>query len=276
MSSAGSRVDDTLTDWRRLLEQTSQEVQEAVSGLGTRDRTRYVGRGASGDMTLLADKKAEDIILDALERVEDVSVLSEEKGESGGKASRYLAVLDPVDGSSNFSRGIPFYCTSIGILEGRSLRGARYGLVRDLVHGDVYYAERGKGAWKNGDRIAVSSVSDLASAVVGIDVSRTVPGAMLRLDHLLASSQRQAHLGANALELCMVADGRIDAFVDLRGKMRVTDLAAAYLIAVEAGAVITDDTGAELDPPMELDARFSYVAAGRALHSKILRILQLR
>jgi myo-inositol-1(or 4)-monophosphatase len=203
----------------------------------------------------------------------DVRILSEERGSIGEKGARYLAVLDPVDGSSNFSRGIPFYCTSVCIIEGNRLRDASCALVRDLVRGDVYYAERGKGATRDGRRIEASDLRDLSRAVLGVDTSRGSAGLLGELGDLIASVSRQVHFGANALELCLVADGRVDAFVDIRGKMRVTDFAAACLIAKEAGAVITSRDGEELDPPLSLSSRFGYIAAGKNLHGAILKRL---
>jgi myo-inositol-1(or 4)-monophosphatase len=262
-----------LTDWQRLLTEASQRAMRVVRETGSRDRARALGRGASGDKTLVADRRAEDVLLRSLESVGDLGVLSEERGRVGRQDARYLAVLDPLDGSSNFSRGIPFYCTSIGVLEGRRLRDARYALVRDLVHGDVFYAERGRGAWKNGKRISVSRVKDVSEAIVGIDISMSSSHVIERLGPLLAAAYRQVHLGANALELCMVAEGRVDAFVDIRGRMRITDLAAAYLIALEAGARVTGMHGEELDPAVDLGSRFSYVAAGKKLHEEILALL---
>ena len=81
------------------------------------------------------------------------------------------------------------------------------------------------------------------------------------------------HLGANALELCLLAEGRIDAFVDVRGKIRITDFAAAYLIASEAGAKITDADGKKLRPEFDLGHRFSFVAsANPSLHKEILQL----
>jgi myo-inositol-1(or 4)-monophosphatase len=85
--------------------------------------------------------------------------------------------------------------------------------------------------------------------------------------------KRQVHFGANALEICYLAEGSIDAFVDLRMRIRITDIAAAYLIASEAGAVITDEAGEELKPRFELARGLNFVAsANRELHSTILGI----
>lgn len=259
--------------WRKLLLDASVRVQRAtdtlLSGGGRRKR---VGTGASGDVTLLADQKAEEALISALSKVKGLRVLSEEVGEVGERGARLLAVLDPVDGSSNFERGIPFYCTSVAIVMGERLDGLEAGLVRNLVTGDVYYAEPGRGAFKNGRRIRTSSTSRLQDAVLGVDMSRTDGKVIESLVPLMTAIKRQVHYGANALELCFLAEGMTDGLVDIRGRMRVVDFAASYLIAKEAGAVITSESGSKLDPDLNLKSRFGFVAsANHALHELVLQ-----
>jgi myo-inositol-1(or 4)-monophosphatase len=237
-------------------------------------RSQTVGVGASGDRTTVADKRAEDVLIGALTRVEGLRVLSEEAGEVGSPQAKILAIVDPIDGSSNFERGIPFYCTSVAIAKGSSLEDVYFGIVRDLVRGDVYTATRGRGAKKNGKGISTSKTTDISKAVVGIDISRASHGALKSLLPLIERVGRQVHYGANALELCLMAEGMTDAFVDVRGRMRPVDFAAAQLIATEAGAVVTAPEGTELRLSMDLASRFSFVASSnKSLHGKILEYL---
>ena len=261
------------TDLERVLLEATERVRKEVSVQAARaGRGRTVGVGAAGDHTIVADKKAEEVIIDALEPY-GVKVLSEEAGMTGNPRGKTLAVVDPLDGSSNFERGVPFYCTSVAIVEGKGLNDITLGVVRDLVRGDVYAARRGEGATKNGKRIRTSSVSRAKEAVVGIDISRSSPELVSSLARLASGVKRQTHYGANALELCYVADGTIDAFVDVRGKMRITDFAAACLIAREAGAELTDEHGGVLKPRFDLEHRFSFiVSANPQLHSEILKM----
>ena len=264
----------TSREWEKILLDATERVKLRVSDLArSGGRGRTVGLGASGDRTIFADKEAEDEILKSLKRIDSVRVLSEEAGEAGDPRGRILAIVDPLDGSSNFERGIPFYCTSIAMVEGDSLGDVTFGVVRDLVAGDVYVARRGKGAKKNGRPIRTSKIVAPAEAVVGVDMSRSTPEVVAGLSRLVSGAKRQIHLGANALELCCLADGRIDAFVDLRGKMRITDFAAAYLVATEAGARVTNVDGEELEPELDLEHRFSFVAsANRILHKEMLEL----
>ena len=261
-------------DWERLLLSATEEVWKKVAPLAARrGRGRTVGTGASGDMTIYADKLAEDLLIKDLVRAGPVRVLSEEAGFAGPESGRYLAVVDPLDGSSNFERRIPFYCTSVAIVEGYSLDDTVVGVVRDLVTGDVYSARKGKGATKNGKRLRTSDASDLSKAVVGIDVSRSPPGLGSALTPLLLGVKRQVHIGANALELCYLAEGRTESFVDLRGRMRITDFAAANLIALEAGATVTDGRGEKLSVDLDLGDRFSFVASGNpAIHRRVIEL----
>ena len=264
----------TMRDWEEVLLAATERVRAKVTAIANEgDRSVSVGVGASGDKTILADREAEKILLDALVGEDGVRVLSEEAGVRGDASAGTLAVVDPLDGSSNFERGIPFYCTSIAIAEGESLAEVTLGVVRDLVSGDVYVGRRGGGATKNGRAIRTSGARKPSEAVVGIDLSRSTSDVVSRLSPLVSGVKRQVHLGANALELCYLAEGKIDAFVDIRGEIRITDFAAAYLIAAEAGAVITDEKGGELEPDFDLRERFSFVgSANEFIHKEILEL----
>jgi myo-inositol-1(or 4)-monophosphatase len=263
-------------EWERVLLAATERVRRKVSPLSTKGgRGKILGVGASGDKTIHADKVAEDEMLRTLTKEAGVRVLSEEAGLVGDPGGKVLAILDPLDGSSNFERGIPFYCTSVAIVEGGSIDGTVVGVVRDLVTGDAYSAVKGRGARKNGRAIRTSQASDLSKAVVGVDLSRIGRESVEWLAPLVGGVRRQVHFGANALELCFVAEGRTDAFVDLRGRIRVTDIAAAYLIAAEAGAVITQADGRVLNPRFDFSHRLSFVAsANAALHKQILELVE--
>ena len=261
-------------EWEKLLLGATERVMVKVSSLVSRGEGRKsVGIGASGDSTLLADKAAEDELMKALIAVTGTRVLSEEAGFRGNPDGSTLAVVDPLDGSSNFARGIPFYCTAVAVVEGSTLEDIKVGVVRDLVTGDVYHAVKGKGTKKNGTPVRSSHVTDVSRAVVGVDVSRGGSELIGRLAPLIGAASRQVHFGANALELSYVSDGTIDAFADMRDKIRITDLAAAYLVAAEAGAEISDVRGRELRAIFDLEHRLSFVASANVhLHKEILRL----
>ncbi len=260
--------------WESLLGEATERARLKISEVVLRgERSRFLGTGASGDRTLVADHDAEEELFRALSGVSGLRILSEEAGHRGDPKANHVALIDPLDGSSNFERGIPFYCSSVAIADGKELANISHALIRDLVTGDIYYAERGKEATKNGRKLRTSTTKNPSSAVVGIDISMAERATMRRLEPLIGEAKRQVHYGANALELCYLAEGRIDASIDLRKRMRITDFAAGYLIAKEAGATIAGDGSAGLRPAFDLKDRFSYFAtANPTLHRKVLRL----
>ena len=264
-------------DWRATLEAATEDAREAVSKVASSgQRSSSVGVGASGDVTLLADRKAEKAILRPLSKIPDTRIVSEEAGDIGPRDAARVVVVDPLDGSSNYQRGVPFYCSSVGVVEGRTLSSLRHALIRDLVNGDVYFAEKGHGASRNGRSIRTSKVKSLGAAVAGIDVSRAPASVVRSLAGLVSSVGRQVHFGANALELCLLAEGKIDVVVDVRGRARLVDVAGGLLIAGEAGAVISTPRGSPLNPRLSSGSRFDFVAsANEELHRLVLRELEL-
>jgi myo-inositol-1(or 4)-monophosphatase len=262
-------------DWTDLLSDATERVRRLVSEIAvSKDRRLIVGTGAAGDKTLLADRRAEEELLSVLLRVEGLRVLSEEAGHRGDAKANLIAVVDPLDGSANFERGIPFYCTSVAIAGGPTIQDVFFGIVRNLVTGDVYLSEKGKGAMKNGETIRASTPLALSESVAAMDLSMAPVELLKGLAPLMSRVRRQVHYGANALELCYLAEGRIDAFVDIRKRMRITDFAAGYLIATEAGALITDEGGRELRWKLDLSERAACVASANAgLHDQILKLL---
>jgi len=265
-----------MVEWESLLKEAGERVQEVRDRLvASQEGAERVGEGAGGDTTMRVDKEAEEEIIELVRQKGDVRLVAEENGESGPKDARWTVIIDPIDGSSNFERQIPFYCTSIAVLEGKTLDDASHALVRNLVSGDTYYAEAAGYATKNGVEIRSSRVQDLREAVVGVDVSRAGLPLVASLNELVSSVRRQVHFGANALEACFLAEGKIDGFVDVRGRIRVMDMAAAYLIGRQAGAVFSDRQGKPLKPLISVKERFSIIGAGnKALHRKMVEKLK--
>ncbi|MCP8316995.1 MAG: bifunctional fructose-bisphosphatase/inositol-phosphate phosphatase [archaeon] len=268
-----------MNDWLKFLISTSREVHSAIKPiLGSTLASEVIGKGAGGDFTMKIDKLAEDVIINSL-KSQNISciVVSEESGimEIGGKPDVYI-VIDSIDGTTNAIRGVPFFCTSIAMSKGNSIKYVDTGVVLNLSDGTIFYAERGKGAYMNDKKIKTSDRISLEDAVIGIDFSKAEENIITRLMPLFKKVRHMRHFGANALEICYVASGFTDAFVDVRGMLRVTDMAASYIILKEAGGEILTPNGKELDSILEPTQRVSFIAASNSIIcDKILKTIDL-
>ena len=185
-----------------------------------------------------------------------LAVLSEESGFTGDANAGLLAVIDPVDGSTNAHRGVPFYSTSICVLDAE---GPLVGLVVNQATGTRYVAIRGGGAEADGAAMRVSGCEDLGSAIVGIS---GFPG------HHPGWAQYRA-LGAASLECCAVAEGVLDAYMVVgRSTLYGWDYLAGLLICREAGAAEGERDGVDL-VVRDASSRRPIVAATTALQERL-------
>ena len=163
-------------------------------------------------------------------------VLSEESGATGDGPSGLLAIVDPVDGSTNAHRGIPYYSTSICVLDSE---GPLVGVVVNQATGERYAAVRGRGAERDGRAVRPSGCAELGEAIVGIS---GFPGRHPGWAQFRA-------LGAASLECCAVAEGVLDAYmVAGRSTLYGWDYLAGLLVCREAGATAVERDGADLVP----------------------------
>jgi myo-inositol-1(or 4)-monophosphatase len=225
------------------------------------------------------DLAAEEAIIDTLKkRRTSFTLISEESGikEYGEHPDTCYVTADPVDGTTNLTRGIPFYATSIAVSTEPVLSSVHTAIVADLFHEVTYTAARGKGAWRNNQRISPSENAVLEEAVIGIDLnSYKAERTASQLTSLIDRIKHVRHFGANALELCYVADGTTDGFIDIRGKLRTTDVAAACLIAKEAGARLTLLGREGLSVKLSPKQRVKFVASGNTkIHAIILKLIE--
>jgi len=211
-----------------------------------------VEMGADGTPTQHVDKVAEEIALLAVGK--KMNVLSEEAGFIDNGAE-YTIVIDPVDGTRNAVHGIPFYCTSIAI--GRKRLGdVEYALVKNLLTGDTYTAEKGKGAFLNGDRIGVDK--SLEEPIISLALGKS--GNNRIFNYLDTNNVNIRSLGAAALEMCLVASGSLNAYIQGSEYLRVTDFAAGTLIVREAGGEVFNAKDGLLDVGLNLEERSSVLA----------------
>jgi fructose-1,6-bisphosphatase/inositol monophosphatase family enzyme len=234
-------------------------VQEALT---SPHRADVVAMGADGSPTESIDRIAESQLLATLDSEGvDWDVLSEEAGrvERGGGD---LLVVDPIDGSHNVLRGLPFATISLGL--GRTnLGGIDLGVVRDLHRGTTYWAQRGKGAFRDGRPIHTRPWNP-KSEIFYVNLGRHATEAAVKL---AAKGRRIRSLGCASFELLMVAQGGADAYFfdnDTMGRnLRVTDIAAAALVLKEAGGGVANRAWEELDAlPLENGQRTSVLGWG--------------
>ncbi len=251
---------------------------DVLKFFGTPEAGLGFGVGAGGDIMKKIDLVAEIALTKVLEK-NDVSytLISEESGikKIGETPEGCYVTVDPVDGSTNAVRGLPFIATSIAVSKKPFLQDVEAAIVTDLYRDIAYTAMKGKGARRNGKKITPSKKASLEEAVVGVDFKalKTKPH-LDRLAPILEKAKHIRHLGANALEICYVADGTEDAFVDVRGKLRATDAAAACLILKESGGLMVTPEGKEIDVPLVPTQGISFIAAGnKPLYEKIAKLL---
>ena len=220
------------------------------------------------------DLAAEKAITSTLEKHRlSFTLISEESGirERGKYPHEAYVTTDPIDGTTNLTRGIPFYATSIAVSQKPSLGAVHTALVTDLYHNRTYTAEKGKGACLDGKKMMPSQNTLLEEAVIGIDINTfKIQKLIPRLINIIERTKHIRHLGANALELCYVADGTTDAFIDVRGKLRTTDMAAGWLIVQEAGGTITTPEGKPLNAKLDPKQKVEFVAAANPTFHRIL------
>ncbi len=254
------------TDWLEFCRRAADAARDAVHAYGsTAERAVETGRGEGGDTAYVIDRAAEDAVFAEIEALGvPVLAVSEERGElavgaetpsTGGDPVRI--VIDPVDGSLNAKRGLPFACVSIAIASGPRMGDVEIGWVAELDPrltasdepraGRDWWAVKGEGAFRDGE--ALPPLQPGALEVLGLETARPelVASAASAIESV--GARRIRALGSVAMTLCLVAAGQLDAMVSLR-PIRSVDAAAAQLLVTEAGGAVSfpaaDDLSLEM------------------------------
>ncbi len=227
------------------------------------------------DITRKMDMAAEDALDDALLiRGLSARIISEELGDrTVGERPDFMLVFDPIDGSTNATCGIPFFCTSLAYTEKTEIAAfpdITMAVICD-IQGNTYHAEQGKGAFLNGKRIAGKKPGARPKPVVSV-YSYGVPAVPPGLIELEKSIIVRA-LGSIALDMCYVADGTLDGVIDTRGLVSGYDIMASALILKEAGGFLTDLGGRMLTNDVNASGLSIIGTKNKELHEKIVRTL---
>jgi len=229
-----------------------------------------VSKKGPGDFVTMADKQAEQTIVDELRQARpDWGMLLEEGGEVEGSPTKPRWIVDPLDGTSNFLHGIPHFASSIAVQERKpdgSWGDISHGMVYQPLTDESFWAEKGRGAWLHDRRLRVSARRYLDESVIGTGiphVGRSDPARWTRIYNALAPEVAGIRrFGAATLDFAWVAAGRLDGFWE--DDLDPWDSAAGMLLVREAGGFVSDYRGQD----RMLDRR-QYIAGNGDLHSKL-------
>lgn len=213
-----------------------------------------------------ADLTSEKYLIEALgELLPEASFCAEESGKFGSESSEYCWVIDPLDGTTNFVHGLPYFCVSVALVyRGQPIVAVTYQPTTD----EFYFAQKGEGAWLNDKKISVSHPKSLSHALIGCSLPyRSKVDALEVVQQIVGHVYGVRHYGAAALDLAYVSVGRFDGvlFMDLAW----WDVAAGILLITEAGGKITDFEGKPIGPDYA-----SCVAGSSLVHQELLSLLR--
>ena len=257
---AGELGERWLEACRRMADGMREELAAAP---GIAERTVYEGVGEGGDRTLELDRRSEDIVFAELESLHalglDFRAVSEERGEVVfGADSGVVVVIDPIDGSLNARRTIPAFCLSIALATGPTMADVELAFVHDFGTEEEFTAHRGSGA-RLGERPIEARGPGYGLEVIGVEAAK--PERVLTVARELSGAAfRLRSVGSIAITVCWVAAGRFDGMLTTR-PCRSVDVAAAQLIATEAGAVVDLPPAGLAEADLGLDARYHVLAA---------------
>jgi myo-inositol-1(or 4)-monophosphatase len=248
-----------VTDWLAVCRAAVADVRGVLAELPTRrEREPIVGRGLGGDETTAVDEAAEAAIL-ARFRDLDVTIVSEEVGRLGDGST--IVVIDPIDGSLNAKREIPFFSVSIAVADGGTMGDVHFGYVYDFGTGEEWVGRRGRPPTVNGRPVTMSPKESIEILSFEATLTSLVAAEAPKVVDL---AYRLRVMGSLALSLSHLSAGRVDAVCSLK-PARAVDIAAAQLFVREAGLAIElfDDERPFVDAELDLEGR-SRVAAGTA------------
>jgi myo-inositol-1(or 4)-monophosphatase len=254
-----------VTDWLCVCREATEDVKRVLRELPTRDeREPALGAGVGGDDTTAIDAAAERVVIECLDRAgADFTLVSEELGvREAREGGDVVVVLDPIDGSINAKRGVPFFALSIAVAEGPVMGDVVFGYVYDFGSGEEWTATRGAGALLNGGPLGPIFPKEQIE-LLSLEATRTDLVAR-HVAPFVEIAQRLRIMGSLAISLCHFAAGRVDAVCSLK-TARSVDIAAAQLVVRERGLTISlADAGPFEQAPLDLEGRSRVVAAATA------------
>ena len=260
---------------QEFLKQTIREAGSIALGY-YKAGVSSTNKSSRGDVVTIANIETEKFLVNKiLQQYPDHGIIGEEGGADGNLDAVYKWVIDPIDGTRNFANHIAFWCTMIGIeKDGKPYMGAIY----DAINDELYFAEVGKGAFVNGNKISVNSYSEVEHCFLmysgGVKEKEdyiyqpdNFEGYKRFLDNLIGDTGHWVHMMGSALSLCHLAAGRIDAILMNAGAYH--DYLPGYIISIEAGAKFTNSDGDNWQK-----GRKDIVVANPKLHKNLMKLFK--
>lgn len=226
-------------------------------------------KDARANLVTVADTRSQAAITRVLLSAFPDHAVDGEEGRAGPPDATDVWYVDPLDGTTNFAHGMPFYCVSIAL---RSAGSTALGVVYDPVHDEMFTAVSGKGAFLNGQSCLVSGTAAVGRAVVVAQAQTSAPSEIHAyaelVERLMLVSGGVRSFGSPALALCAIACGRLDAYCE--HAMDAWDILAGQLILAEAGGTLTTFSGA----PHASVRRADVVASNGLIHAELITALK--
>lgn len=220
------------------------------------------------DLVTEVDKKSETKISEIIHKYFPGHNILGEEGGDRKKKSDYLWIIDPIDGTVNYAHALPIFCISIAL----EINGeVELGLIYSPVSGEKFFAERGKGSYLNGKKISVSATDELKGAFLVTGFAYNAENDSQSTEHFVRFVKMGLpvrRLGSAAMDICYVACGIFDAFWE--ANLNPWDVAAGYLILLEAGGKITKYDGSKYS----IYERQILATNGKNLHEEMMEVLQ--
>ena len=252
-----------------LVELWTRQAGEIVKmGWG---KTHEIGYKTDSDLVTEYDKRTEDFLVGLIQtHFPEHSIIGEENGhQAGNPVARWI--IDPIDGTTNYAHGLPYFCISVAFVDEE---GSKLGVIYDPAHDECFSAERGKGAFLNGQPIHVSQTQEMKRALMVTGFSHNLDEHVDRnielFQEMNESVRAMRRMGAAALNMANVAAGRMDAYWELL--VKPWDIAAGLLIVREAGGIATRIDGSSdtiLEPPCDI------LCCTPALHDEMVKRISL-
>ena len=259
-------------DWKFFCDQLTDAIWIAIKDtVGSSDAATKILRDNKN--TKKIDALAEETVIAYLKKENmDITLLSEEIGEIQiGTSPKLTMILDPIDGTTNAIKGLPFFSTSIAIANGKTIEGLFIGYIRNYFTGEIFYANE-TGAFYNDKRCEASSCMELRRGLFAIYTYNNVDFSILR--RILMKIGKMRLFGAISLELAYVACNKLDGLIDLRGDLKISDIAASIILIEKAGGMCSDSFGNPISGNLDINEKYTIIAAGnQVLYDNLWRIL---